>query len=162
MRNRKKSSCSKSDPVQLQSCRSKLATSLSLRKSVCSHSNQTAQPLQMAKCKSLENISDMTQWFWINCNQSLWPKQWQMKRDIESHLKVYIDWTSFNFCFEQSATENNYLLCYWPAIHNLILKVCTEFQVLIFSLFWGWWPASGALKKKCVKRKYFNFILCSM
>ena len=30
----------------------------------------------------------------------------------------------------QSAFENNHLLCYQPTIHNLILKICPEFQVL--------------------------------
>ena len=32
--------------------------------------------------------------------------------------------------FEQSATQNIYLLCYWPTVHKSILKVCPAFQVL--------------------------------
>ena len=41
--------------------------------------------------------------------------------------------------FEQSASENNHLLCYLPTIHNLIKKICPNFQVSVlnFSLFWG-------------------------
>ena len=32
--------------------------------------------------------------------------------------------------FEQSSFVNIHLLCYWPTIHNLILKICPKFQVI--------------------------------
>ena len=36
--------------------------------------------------------------------------------------------------FEQSATQNNHVVCYWPTIHNLMSKICPNFpsQVLSF------------------------------
>ena len=37
--------------------------------------------------------------------------------------------------FEQSAFVNNHLLCYWPTIHNLISKICPEFQVISSHFF---------------------------
>ena len=33
---------------------------------------------------------------------------------------------------EQSATENNHLLCYQPTIHIYISKICPKLQVLTF------------------------------
>ena len=37
--------------------------------------------------------------------------------------------------FEQSATEHNHLLCYWPIMHNSISKVCPNFQVQVYSSY---------------------------
>ena len=36
---------------------------------------------------------------------------------------------------EQCASVNNHLLCYWPTIHNSILKIWPKFQVLSFHFF---------------------------
>ena len=51
---------------------------------------------------------------------------------FQSHVKTCIDWTSFEFriedFFEQSATQENHLLCCWPTIHNWILKICPKFH----------------------------------
>ena len=44
---------------------------------------------------------------------------------------MIVDSTSFNFQFlGQSAFVNNHLLCFWPTIHNSVLKIYPEFQVL--------------------------------
>ena len=37
-----------------------------------------------------------------------------------------------------------------------VLKICPQFQVLIFSLVWVQWSAQWAFSKKCGDRKYFN------
>ena len=57
-------------------------------------------------------------------------RQW--KAVFESDVETCIDWMSFNFLFEsaESAAQNNHPLCYWPTIHNLILKTCHKFQDL--------------------------------
>ena len=36
---------------------------------------------------------------------------------------------------EQSVFVNNHLLCYWPTIHNSLLKICPKFQVLSSHFF---------------------------
>ena len=56
------------------------------------------------------------------------------------HIKVTsTDRKNFDFLFEdffgQSAFVNNHLLCYWPTIHNLISKICPEFQVISSHFF---------------------------
>ena len=54
----------------------------------------------------------------------------------QSHLETCIYWTSVNSWFkdffQQSATQTNNLLCYWPTINNSIWKICPKFQVFIF------------------------------
>ena len=52
--------------------------------------------------------------------------------------------------FEQSAFVNIHLLCYWPTIHNSILKICPKFQV-ISSHFFKVNEALWALSKTCAK-----------
>ena len=49
--------------------------------------------------------------------------------------------------FEQSSFVNIHLLCYWPTIHNLILKICPKFQLSScqFSLFQGQWASRWAI-----------------
>ena len=39
-------------------------------------------------------------------------------------------WFSVERFFEQYATKNKHLLCYWPIIKNSISKIYLEFQVL--------------------------------
>ena len=52
---------------------------------------------------------------------SLISSKWKLM--FESHVKTCIDWTSFDFffskIFEQSATENNHLQCYWSPVWTL-------------------------------------------
>ena len=54
------------------------------------------------------------------------------KAIFQSHVETCISWTSFHFLFkdffQQSASENKNLLCYWPTTHNPIFKVCPKFQ----------------------------------
>ena len=37
--------------------------------------------------------------------------------------------------FQQSDFVDNHLVCYWPTIHSLILKICPTFQVLSSHFF---------------------------
>ena len=58
---------------------------------------------------------------------------------FENHVVTSIDRTRFDFqfwrFFEQPAFVNYHLLCYWPTIHNLILNICSKFQVLSSHFF---------------------------
>ena len=75
---------------------------------------------------------------------------------FESPVVTSIDKTSFDFqisiwrFFEQFAFINIHLLCYWPTIHNSILKICPKFQV-ISSHFFKVNEALWALSKTCAK-----------
>ena len=54
---------------------------------------------------------------------------------FESHAETCIDWTQFNFLlkdFFSNLFTKNHQLCCWPIIQNLILQICTVFQVLRF------------------------------
>ena len=44
---------------------------------------------------------------------------------IQSNDFLFSNWR----LFEQFAFVINHLLCYWPAIHNSISKICPDFQV---------------------------------
>ena len=52
----------------------------------------------------------------------------------ESHVESCIGWTSYEFQFEHSATENKHLLSYLPPIHYLILKICPLLGLFVSSL----------------------------
>ena len=58
---------------------------------------------------------------------------------VTSQVQPWRDGLRFSIwrLFEQSALAlvNNHLLCYWPTIHNLILKICPKIQVLSFYFF---------------------------
>ena len=103
-------------------------------KGVCSDLNRTAQLLQMAASKSLETMSGDEDWHDSELISTKVCSQIRRKWNVmfESHIVISLDRTSFNFLFEdffkQSAFVNNHLLCYWPTIHNLILKICPKFQ----------------------------------
>ena len=60
---------------------------------------------------------------WKPCSDQPWQYKLQ-----------FLIWRSSWF-FEQSAFVNNHLLSYWPTIHNLILKICSKFQVLSSHFF---------------------------
>ena len=86
---------------------------------------------------------------------------------FENNLVTSIGRASFNFLSEDFlaipwyAFCKNHLQCYWPTIHNLILKICPKFQVLNSHFFnQGWrvaqWPWN------CAQWKYFYFNLCRM
>ena len=150
-------SLSKNYPVR--SSRSKSTTRLqpARGKRVCQDLNQTAQQLHMAARKSLETMIDMIlNWSqpkiaakfvqmkcygWKRCSD----KRWQGKL-----------WFSIWRFFKQSAFVNNHLLCYWPAIDNLISKICPKFQVLssTFLRLMSCWMSSK------VKKVHSN--LCQM
>ena len=59
---------------------------------------------------------------------------------------------------------NNHLLCYWPTIHNLILNICSKFQVLSSHFFEVYELLVSArwVLNKIVQWKYFNSNLCWM
>ena len=63
--------------------------------------------------------------------------------------------------FEQSAFVNIHLLCYWPTIHNLILKICLSFKLSVLT-FWRSMSCSMSIQQNCAKWKYFNSNLCWM
>ena len=79
---------------------------------------------------------------------------------FESNSATSFDWTSFDFfisrVFEQSASVNNHLLCYWPTIHNLISKICPKLSEE------HWLPLSKKLcKVKIIQiQSTFNVITC--
>ena len=149
-------SLSKNYPVR--SSRSKSTTRLqpARGKRVCQDLNQTAQQLHMAARKSLETMIDMIlNWSqpkiaakfvqmkcygWKRCSD----KRWQGKL-----------WFSIWRFFKQSAFVNNHLLCYWPAIDNLISKICPKFQVLssTFLRLMSCWMSS---KVKKVQLKFMS------
>ena len=62
----------------------------------------------------------------------------EQKATFESHKETCIDWTSshelrfsIQSFFEQSAIKNHHSLCYWPSIHNLILKFCPKYHQVL-------------------------------
>ena len=77
--------------------------------------------------------------FWINSNQSLQPNQLQMKCYVwkpcsDQRWQDKLQFSISRF-FELSDLVNNHLLCYWPTNHNLISKICPEFQVISSHFF---------------------------
>ena len=78
-------------------------------------------------------------WFQNNSNQRLQPNLLQIKCNAwkpfgDQHWQDELQFLILRF-FEQSAFVNNHLLCYWPTIHLLILKICPKFQVLSSQFF---------------------------
>ena len=100
-------------------------------KGVCSDSNWTAQLLQMMACKSLETMSRMI----LNRMQPKLTAQSVAMFESDVVISALTGQASiFNFkIFRAICLLNDHLLCYWPTIHNSILKICPEFQVL-----WIW------------------------
>ena len=77
---------------------------------------------------------------------------------FESHVVTSFYRTSFDFQFEDFwaicclfAFVKSYLMCYWPTIHNLILKMCPKFSKSQSSLFQIQWAVWWALSKNCAK-----------
>ena len=78
-------------------------------------------------------------WFWIDHNQSLQPSWLQMpvKRDVESHVETCIDWTSFDFWFEDLIE-----ICLWKYSSTgllinhmkLISKICLTFKLSVITI----------------------------
>ena len=69
--------------------------------------------------------------FWLNLLKIHWsPRKdqaWeQLQRPALTGQAMIFDLK----IFEQPATENNHLQCYWQTIHNSILKIYPKFQVL--------------------------------
>ena len=100
-----------------------------LGKGVCSGLNWTAQ-LALKQCLV---------WFWFDHNQNLQPNRSQMKWDVwkpcsDQRWRDELRFSIWRF-FELSDLVDNHLLCYWPTIHNLILKICPKFQVISFHFF---------------------------
>ena len=129
-----------------------------LGKGVCSDSNQSAQLLQMAARKSLEMMSGMI----LNQPQVPQPKL----QPNQSQMKCYVWKPTLReqasiFYSKIFLAINNHLQCYWPAIHNLILKMCPKFLV-VGSHFLGLGDVWGAISKNCANWKYFNSKLCWM
>ena len=78
-------------------------------------------------------------WFWIDHNQSLQPSWLHMpvKRDVESHVETSIDWTSFDFWFEDLIE-----ICLWKYSSTgllinhmkLISKICLTFKLSVITI----------------------------
>ena len=107
-------------------------------KGVCSDSNQTAQRLQIAQklgivlCHASESISTKV------CSQigrKIKCNVWKPCRD-EHWLGVDELRFSIERFFEQSATQNNHLPCYWPNINNSSRRSVLNFKFSLFT-FWG-------------------------
>ena len=101
-------------------------------------SAQIPKLLEMGVCKTwnyFQHDPDSTAKKVCSQNSSKW------KAMFEGDVETFIDQKNFNFWFEvflgQSASQKSHPLCYWPTIHNLIRKICPEFQVLN-SNFWSW------------------------
>ena len=60
--------------------------------------------------------------------------------------------------FEQSSFVIIHLLCYWPPVHNSVLKICPKFQVLRSHFF----DVNELLDEHCAKWKYFDSNLYRM
>ena len=139
---RKKSACSKSNPVQ--SSRSKLKTCLRKGSLFRLKSKSTAtSEVQIAARKQC------LAWFWIDCSQICFNWNAVFKSSAVTCIENQ-SWFSIQFFLREksaikSAFINNYALCYWPVTYRP----------------WGVWAAQWALSKKCANFKYFILIFNS-
>ena len=116
----------------MQSSRSKWTTSSRRRHLLRFQSNSTAtldggtQKLENDLCHDSDLIAAKF------CSKTIANKKRRLKPWRGLHLlydSQYELQFSIQRSFEQSATEHNHLLCYWPIMHNSISKVCPNFQV---------------------------------
>ena len=116
----------------MQNSRSKSTTCW--EKGVCADSDQTEQLFRMARRLRLETMSGMILSRWqpkfaanLVANEKLCLKAFKaIHRPALTGLALIFD----SKIFGQSGSENNHQQCYWPAIHDLISRVCPKFKVL--------------------------------